>query len=131
MSFQWPDLINGVADVVTISSIWIVYFQTRQAWKELKKARETQSVGHECLGFVDSNRGVGINLIPLATTPAIPRPGDIVSLPGEFFGNENPSAGTYEVESVHFIYSPAPMEVDQPGPALLSRINVNVREMTS
>jgi hypothetical protein len=90
-----------------------------------------QCVGQNCLEFLDLDKGIGINLIPLSSTPAIPRPGDIVLLPGEFSGNENHAAGTYKVESIHFIYNQAAKEVDQPFPALLGKITVNVRKIIS
>lgn len=132
MNFQWGmATISFVADVIAIVGIPALAVSTAKLYKDAKKAREPQSVGHECLGFFDLDLEVGINLVPLASTPAIPRPGDIVSLPGEFHGNENPGAGTYKVESVHFIFCPAPREVDEPTPALFSRITINVRQITA
>ncbi len=131
MSFQLPDPISCFADFVTIFSIWIVYFQTRQAWKELKKARAPLSVGHGCLEFGHFDYECAINLVPLTEATAIPRVGDTIFLPGETRGEKNLGRGLYKVEDVIFRYREAPDEVDQPCPALPSRIVVRVRSLNS
>jgi hypothetical protein len=128
MIFTWPDPIGLVADVVTIFGIPAVYVSTRQFYREAKKAREPQSVSQGCLEFNDTDQDVGINLVPLKDVTAIPRAGDRVYLPGETRGSENRGGGLYEVLDVRFSYVQAP-EVDQPCPALPSKIMVQVRDL--
>jgi len=128
MIFTWPDPIGLVADIVTIFGIPAVYVSTRQFYQEAKKAREPQGVSHGCLEFNDVDQDVGINLVPLKAVTAIPRAGDRVYLPGETRGSENRGGGFYEVLDVKFSYVQAP-EVDQPCPALPSKIMVQVRDL--
>jgi hypothetical protein len=130
MCFQWPDPISGVADFITFVGVPVLVYTTFGLYRELKKAREPQSVSHGCLEFVDADRPLGINLVPLEEVTAIPRAGDIVSLPGETRGQENRGAGNYRVLSVMFSYlEDFDGEVDQPCAALPSKITVNVRNM--
>lgn len=129
MSFSWPDPISFIADVVTLVCIPTISVSTWKLYKQAKKAREPQSVGHECLQFHDEDKEVGINLVPLETVTAIPRVGDRVFLPGETHDFKNLGGGLYEVLSVDFHYLEAPGEVDEPSPALPSGIVVNVRTL--
>jgi hypothetical protein len=130
MSFQWPDPISGIADFITFVGVPVLVYTTFGLYRELKKARQPQSVSHGCLEFADADRRLAINLVPLEEVTAIPRAGDIVLLPGETRGQENRGAGNYRVLSVEFIYlEDFEEEVDQPCAALPSKIVVNVRNM--
>lgn len=132
MSFPLPDPISLIADIIAIVGIPTLAVSTRNLYRDAKKAREPQSVSHGCLefGHADGHR-TGINLVPLTEVTAIPRPGDTVLLPGEYVDHKNYGGGIYKVESVFFSYLPAdPKEVDQPCPALPSKISVNVRKVT-
>jgi len=130
MSFSWPDPISFIADVVTLVCIPTISVSTWKLYKQVKKAREPQSVSHGCLEFADEDDRVGINLIPLEAVTAIPRVGDRVLLPGETHEFKNFGGGLYEVLSVEFTYLEAPDEVDQPCPALPSKIIVHVRSLS-
>ena len=127
MSFQWPDPISFVADIIAIVGIPALVVSTAKLYHDAKKAREPQSVSHGCLEFNDVDREVAINLVPLREVTAIPRAGDVVLLPGETVNDKNYGGGDYRVQSVEFSYLPAADEVDQPCPALPSKIIVNVR----
>ena len=131
MTFQWPDPISLVADIIAIVGIPTLAVSTTKLYKDAKKAREPQSVGHGCLEFGHCDYECGINLVPLTEATAIPRVGDTVFLPGETGGNENLGRGLYKVEDITFRYREAPEEVDHPCPALPSRIVVQVRSLNS
>jgi len=130
MLFPWPDPIVGrVADVVTILGVPVLTAGTWQIVREFRKERASrrkiESVSHGCLEFSDEQGG--INLVPLETVAAFPGPGDIVLPPGETLGGENRGKGFYEVESMSFIFMEAP-EIDEPSPAVPSKVIVHVRE---
>ena len=130
MNFQWPDPISFVADIIAIIGIPTLAVSTRILYQDAKKAREPQSVSHGCLEFGHADDKTGINVVPLTEVTAIPRPGDTVLLPGEYVDHKNYGGGVYKVESVVFSYLPAdPKEVNQPCPALPSKITINVRDM--
>jgi hypothetical protein len=127
MCFQWPDPISFVADVIAIVGIATLAVATAKLYKDAKKAREPQNVSHGCLEFYDVDEKVGINMVPLAEVTAIPRAGDNVLLPGEYHDQKFVGSGNYKVIDVEFTYLAAPDEVDQPCPALPSKIIVRVR----
>lgn len=129
MGFAWPDPISFIADIVTLVGVPTLAYSTRSLYKQAKKSREPQSVSHGCLEFAYADMKCGINLVPLEAVTAIPRVGDRVLLPGETRDFKNLGGGYYEVVSVEFIYLEAPDEVDQPCPALPSKIVVKVRSL--
>jgi hypothetical protein len=130
MNFAWPDPISFVADVIAIVGIPTLYVSTKMLYRDVKKAREPQSVSHGCLEFYDVDYRVGVNLVPLTDVTAIPRAGDVVFLPGETRGHENRGAGNYRVMGVEFTYLEDYYgEVDQPCPALPSKIIARVHNV--
>ena len=130
MTCHWPDPISFVADIIAIIGIPTLRVAIRNLYKDVKKAREPQTVSHGCLEFADADDKTGINLVPLTEVAAIPRHGDTVLLPGEYVDHKNYDGGVYKVESVVFSYLHAdPKEVNQPCPALPSKITINVRNM--
>jgi len=126
MSFPWPDPISLVADAIGILGIPTLTVSTIQLYREIKKARTPQSVSHGCLEFIGEDGKCGVNLVPMENIMAIPRVGDEVYLPGETHDSKAYDQGYYEVLKVLFIYSEAP-EIEQPCPALPSKISVRVR----
>jgi hypothetical protein len=119
-----PDPISLVADFITILGIPALAVTTWRFYREYRRGREIKIVSQDCLEFVE--RGTGINLVPLEKVAAFPRPGDIVYLPGETRDGENLGGGAYEVEKVAYSFREAP-DVDQPCPAVPSKVIVNVR----
>ena len=125
MTLQWPDPISLVADLVTVFGVpvlvvstWKFYREFRQEWAARK---QMVGVSHGCLEF-NLNGKVGINLVPLEKITVLPRPGDFVTLPGEGYKyGTRGGCGEYEVERVSFLFQEAP-EVDQPCPALPSKV---------
>jgi len=130
MPFPLPDPISLFADVIAIVGIPTLAVSTVNLYRQEKKALQPQSVSHGCLEFADADRRLGINLVPLTDVTAIPRAGDVVFLPGETRGQENRGAGTYRVVRVEFAYlEDYDGEVDQPCPALPSKIIAYVRSL--
>jgi hypothetical protein len=125
MVFTWPDPISLVADILTIVGIPVLAVTTGRLYQEYSKSREAKNVSQDCLEF--NEKGTGINLVPLETVAAFPRPGDIVFLPGEMHEGKNYGGGEYEVEKVAFTFNEAP-EIDQPCPAVPSKVVAYVRK---
>jgi hypothetical protein len=130
MNIQWRNLISLFADIIGIVGIPALAVSTLGLYRDVRKAREPQTVSHGCLEFGRADDKTGINLVPLSEVMAIPRAGDVVLLPGEYCDHKNYGGGTYKVESVVFSYLRAdPKEVGQPCPALQSKITINVRDI--
>jgi hypothetical protein len=135
MSFQWPDPIGFVADILTIVGIPVLAVSIWNLYRDVKNAREPKTVGQGCLQFDDVDSKLPVNLVQLKEIHAIPRVGDTVSLPGEIdFANhlKRYGGGIYWVLSVAFSYIPGdPKEAGQPCPALPARIIIDVKKIDS
>jgi hypothetical protein len=120
-------VLSVLADIAGALGIPVLAYATCRLYKELQKERAERKtlrpVSAGCLEFFDSERRVGVNLVPLERVPLMPRPGDFVLLPGE---GVQYGAGEYEVERVGFIFEEAE-DVDQPCPAALSKVTAYVR----
>jgi hypothetical protein len=94
-----------------------------QSFKAREEAREARDQVHSlnCLEFV-TEEGDCINLIPLETLHTLPKPGDIVLLPGDWVEDDSvivPAA--YRVERIEHIYSLAHMKSPRPKEARLTK----------
>jgi hypothetical protein len=97
------------------------YYQSWKARQEAREAREEMVHSADCLEFV-SGDGSCINLVPLDTLHSLPRPGDVVMLPGHGVGAEGEFLpGAYRVESVEHIYSSVEGRGSRPQEARLSK----------
>jgi len=66
--------------------------------------------------------GTCINLIPLETLHSLPKPGDVVLLPGDGVGGESSFVpGAYRVQRIEHIYTPAEVKGKQPREARLTK----------
>ena len=71
---------------------------------------------------------VAINLVPLEVVKVLPRPGDVVFLPGETREGVNLGGAEYEVEkSVLQFIAKSLTTLDQPCPAVPAKIVAYVR----
>ena len=79
-----------------------------QAWKtrqEASQARAGLIYSKNCLEFVLQD-GNSVNLVPLETLHTLPKPGDIVFLPGSGAGAADVTGmGAYRVERIEHIYT--------------------------
>jgi hypothetical protein len=79
------------------------YLQVMRARREAKQAREGFVYSENCLEFLLED-GTFINLVPLESLHSLPKPGDVVLLPG---GAAAALAyGAYRVTRLEHIYSP-------------------------
>jgi hypothetical protein len=81
------------------------YYQSWKARQEARLAREGAMQTANCLEFVVDD-GTCINLVPLESLHSLPKPGDIVLLPGDgTFEDETVAPGAYRVERIDHIYT--------------------------
>jgi len=137
----YTSLIGFMIGLPTALATYYQIFKTRQ---EAKAAREGELHSMNCLEFVDHN-GDCINLIPLETLHNIPKPGDVVLLPGdggsstigseqtstEYGTNEEPAhlPGAYRVERVEHIFTPPDKRTRRPREARLTKTVMTVQSL--
>ena len=103
-----------------------------QAWKarqEAKAMREGRLHSANCLEFVAGD-GSCINLVPLETLHSLPKPGDVVMLPGCGVGGDGEFApGAYLVGAIEFIYAHAEYKNSRPQEARLTKAVAQVTSL--
>jgi hypothetical protein len=105
------------------------YYQSWKARREAREAREEMVHSADCLEFV-SLEGSCINLVPLDTLHSLPRPGDVVMLPGHGVGAEGEFLpGAFLVEHVEHIYSRVETSGSRPQEARLSKAVAQVTSL--
>jgi hypothetical protein len=137
----YTSLIGFMIGLPTALATYYQIFKTRQ---EAKAAREGELHSMNCLEFVDHN-GDCINLIPLETLHSIPKPGDVVLLPGDGsdatggdlqtvpeYGTDAETAhlpGAYRVERVEHIFTPPEKRGRRPREARLTKTVMTVQSL--
>jgi len=103
-----------------------------QAWKarlEAKEAREGIVHSMNCLEFVSKDGGC-VNLVPLETLHTLPKPGDVVLLPGHGVGDAGEFVpGAYVVERIEHIYTPVKNKDSRPHQARLTKAVAQVTSL--
>jgi hypothetical protein len=118
-AIQWNAYLGILCSMVILPTVGATYYQAWKARQEAKDAREGLLHAKNCLEFVVAD-GSCINLIPLETLHTLPKPGDIVLLPGG--GGESCVApGAYHVERIEHIYTPAEIKGSKPREARLTK----------
>ena len=118
---QWNAYLGILCSLVILPTVGATYYQAWKARQEAKDARDGILHARNCLEFVVAD-GTCINLIPLETLHTLPKPGDIVLLPGRGIDTEGAFApGAYQVERIEHIYTPADLKTPQPGEARLTK----------
>jgi hypothetical protein len=80
------------------------YYQSWKTRHEAKQAREGLSYSENCLEFLLED-GTTINLVPLETLHTLPKPGDIVFLPGNGHAGSDPiHHAAYKICRIEHIY---------------------------
>jgi hypothetical protein len=97
------------------------YYQSWRARQEARLAREGALYSMNCLEFVVDD-GTCINLVPLETLHSLPKPGDIVLLPGDGEGEGDCLApGAYRIERIEHIYTRPDGKAKRPREARLTK----------
>jgi hypothetical protein len=105
------------------------YFEAYKARQEARQARDGTLHSLNCLEFV-SGDGTCINLVPLETLHSLPKPGDVVLLPGHGIGEGVEFLpGAYLVDTVEHIYTRVGMRSSRPQEARLTKAVAQVTSL--
>jgi hypothetical protein len=97
------------------------YYQSWKARQEARLAREGALYSMNCLEFVVDD-GTCINLVPLETLHSLPKPGDIVLLPGDGMSDgDGLATGTYPIDRIEHIYTRPDRKTKRPREARLTK----------
>jgi hypothetical protein len=103
--------------------MFAAYYQSWKARQEARVARESALYSMDCLEFVVED-GTCINLVPLETLHSLPKPGDIVLLPGSGLLEEEEDSlapGAYRIERIEHIYTRPNEKSKRPREARLTK----------
>ena len=93
-----------IAFVLGVPTVIATYYQAWKARREAQEARDGLLYSKNCLEFITDD-GHSVNLVPLETLHTLPKPGDIVLLPGSGEGYMGgPHMGAYRVGRIEHIY---------------------------
>ena len=125
-------LANIIAFLIGLPITAATWYQALRARQELRRSRELVVHSENCLEFVTAD-GLCINLIPLETLRALPRPGDVVLLPGDGVQvSANTAAvdtGAWRVERVEHIYTRVHRKKARPQEARLTQAVAHVSSL--
>jgi hypothetical protein len=107
------------------------YYQSWRARQEARLAREGAIYSADCLEFVVDD-GTCINLVPLETLHSLPKPGDIVLLPGDgTFDDGALAPGAYRIDRVEHIYTRPDKKAKRPREARLTKAVAQVTSLSA
>lgn len=119
------------AFVVGLPTLVGTYYQAWKTRQESRQARDGFAYSENCLEFVEDD-GTTVNLVPLSTLHTLPKPGDVVLLPGRVDSpGEDPRHAAYRVERIEFIYARVENRHAQPGQARLAKAVAHVEGLTA
>lgn len=105
------------------------YYQSWKARQEARLAREGALQSMNCLEFVVDD-GTCVNLVPLETLHSLPKPGDVVLLPGDGESHgEGLAAGAYRVDRIEHIYTRPEGKMKRPREARLTKAVAQVSSL--
>jgi hypothetical protein len=133
MTIDFAELISrysgAVGFAVALPMTIATYYQSFKARQEAKQARDGSPHSINCLEFV-SGDGSCINLVPLESLHSLPKPGDVVMLPGHGVGDEVEFLpGAYLVDTVEHIYSHVQVKGSRPQEARLTKAVAQVTSL--
>jgi len=105
------------------------YYQAWKARQEASQARAGLIYSKNCLEFILSD-GSSVNLVPLETLHTLPKPGDIVLLPGTGVGaTDGTGMGAFRVDRVEHIYAHMEAKKHDPKQARLVKAVAHVESL--
>ncbi|MGO9317754.1 MAG: hypothetical protein ACLPXT_14185 [Terracidiphilus sp.] len=105
------------------------FYQTWKARQEAKAVREGKLHSMNCLEFVTGD-GSCVNLVPLETLHSLPKPGDIVLLPGRGINHDGEFIpGAYLIEGIEHIYAHVAYKGSRPQEARLTKAVAKVTSL--
>jgi hypothetical protein len=111
-------LIGFIIGLPTVIATYYQTFKTRNEAKEARNVHHTEN----CLEFV-SEAGETINLVPLETLHTLPKPSEVILLPGDGVGGDSRFIpGAYRIERIEHIYTPVVMRTMRPREARLTKV---------
>jgi hypothetical protein len=117
--------------IVGLPTLIGTYYQAWKTRQEARQARNGFAYSENCLEFVEDD-GTTVNLVPLSTLHTLPKPGDVVLLPGRVDAVAgHPGHAAYRVSRVEFIYSRVENRHAQPGQARLAKAVAHVDGLTA
>jgi hypothetical protein len=117
--------------IVGLPTLVGTYYQSWKTREETREAREGLVYSENCLEFVLDD-GTTINLVPLETLHTLPKPGDVVLLPGTaHLGLPDPKHGAYRVSRIEFIYTRVENRQAQPGQARLAKAVAHIDSLST
>lgn len=121
-------LANILAFLVALPITAATWYQALRARQELRRSREVIVHSANCLEFLTAD-GACVNLIPLETLRALPRPGDIVFLPGDGVQSDTLHTGAWRVDRVEHIYTRVHRKRARPQEARLTQAIAHVTSL--
>ncbi len=110
-----------ISFIIGMPTAIATYYQSYKTRQEARMERDGMLHSMNCLEFVNQN-GDCINLVPLETLHTLPRPGDVLLLPGDgaHAGSEF-TPGAYQVDRVEHIYTQVQQKTKRPREARLTK----------
>jgi len=109
------------AFIVGLPTLIGTYYQTWKSRQETREIRQGLVYSENCLEFIVED-GTTINLVPLENLHTLPRPGDVVLLPGTPDSLvADPKHAAYRVRHIEFIYTRVENRYAQRGQARLAK----------
>jgi hypothetical protein len=101
------------------------YYEVFRSRQEARQARQGMVISENCLEFVLED-GATVNVVSLETLHSLPKPGDIVLLPGTHETDEVLPHGAYRVNRIEHLYAPVKTKRAHAGQARLAKTVAHV-----
>jgi hypothetical protein len=126
---RYAPLGSFVGNVIWLLVALATYYQASKSREEARAARDGTLHSQNCLEFIAGD-GSCINLVPLETLHTLPKPGDIVLLPGRgISGDGNFLPGAYLVAGIEHIYAHVEYKGSRPQEARLTKAVAQVTSL--
>ena len=114
--------------IVGLPTLVATYYQAWRTRQESKQARQGLVYSENCLEFMLDD-GTTINLVPLETLHTLPKPGEVVLLPGN--GGHHPQHAAYRVNRIEHIYARVENRQAQLGQARLAKTVAHIQGVSA